>query len=120
MADAQRPAHLGQLCSGYRVGCRDRVPRPFTAGLPAPPADPSLWGLLAWVCWEFFNSSPTITYNPTQNTQSLNLDGDPEVKGKIGAVDADGDALTYTVIWPPAQLAGRCWSTRTATSPTGR
>ena len=74
---------------------------PFTAGLPAPPADPSLWGLLAWVRREFFNSSPTITYNPTQNTQSLNLDGDPEVKGKIGAVDADGDALTYTVIGRP-------------------
>lgn len=74
---------------------------PFTAGLPAPPDDPSLWGLLAWVRREFFNSSPTITYNPTQNTQSLNLDGDPVIKGNIGAVDADGDPLTYTVIGRP-------------------
>ena len=46
---------------------------PFAAGLPALPADPStLWALLAWVRREFFNSSPTINYNPLQNTQSLN------------------------------------------------
>ncbi len=50
---------------------------------------------------ELFNESPTITYNPTQNTQSLNLDGDPVITGNIGAVDPDGDALTYTVIGRP-------------------
>ena len=60
-----------------------------------------MWGLLAWVRREFFNDSPTITYNPTQNTQSLNLDGDRVITGNIGAVDADGDALTYTVIGRP-------------------
>ena len=60
---------------------------PFAAGLPAPPADPSLWALLAWVRREFSNGSPTITYNPAQNTQSLNLDGDVVIKGNIGAAD---------------------------------
>jgi beta-galactosidase len=74
---------------------------PFGAGLPALPSDPSLWTLLAWVRRELFNESPTITYNPTQNTQSLNADGDPVVKGNIGASDADGDPLTYTVIGRP-------------------
>ena len=28
VADGIRPAHLGQLCSGHRVGCRHRVPEP--------------------------------------------------------------------------------------------
>ncbi len=74
---------------------------PFAAGLPAPPADPSLWALLAWVRREFSNGSPTITYNPAQNTQSLNLDGDVVIKGNIGAADPDGDPLTYTVIGRP-------------------
>jgi beta-galactosidase len=74
---------------------------PFGAGLPALPSDPSLWTLLAWVRRELFNESPTITYNPTQNTQSLNADGDPVIKGNIGASDADADPLTYTVIGRP-------------------
>ncbi|MFL6083585.1 MAG: family 1 glycosylhydrolase [Mycobacterium sp.] len=74
---------------------------PFGAGLPALPSDPSLWTLLAWVRRELFNESPTITYNPTQNSQSLNADGDAVVKGNIGASDADGDPLTYTVIGRP-------------------
>ena len=74
---------------------------PFAAGAPALPADPSPWALLAWVRREFFNESPTITYKPVQNTQSLNVDGDVVVRGNIGAVDPDGDPLTYTVIGRP-------------------
>ena len=74
---------------------------PFAAGAPPLPADPSPWALLAWVRREFFNESPTITYNPLQNTQSLNVDGDVVVRGDIGAVDPDGDPLTYTVIGRP-------------------
>ncbi len=74
---------------------------PFAAGAPALPADPSPWALLAWVRREFFNESPTITYNPVQNTQSLNVDGDVLITGNIGAVDPDDDPLTYTVIGRP-------------------
>jgi beta-galactosidase len=74
---------------------------PFAGGPPAPPADPTPWALLAWARREFFNSSPTITYNPVQNTQSLNADGDVVITGNIGAVDPDGDALTYSVIGRP-------------------
>lgn len=74
---------------------------PFAAGLPGLPSDPpTLWTLLAWVRRELFNGSPTITYNPVQNTQSL-VDGDVHITGNIGAADPDGDQLTYTVIGRP-------------------
>ncbi len=74
---------------------------PFAAGAPGLPAEPpTLWTLLAWVRREFFNSSPTITYNPLQNTQSQ-VDGDVLIHGNVGAADADGDPLTYTVIGTP-------------------
>ena len=74
---------------------------PFAAGAPALPADPpTLWTLLAWVRREFFNSSPTITYNPVQNSQTV-VDGDVRITGNIGAADADDDQLTYTVIGRP-------------------
>jgi beta-galactosidase len=67
---------------------------PFAAGLPAPPADPTPWALLAWVRREFFNESPTIT--PVINPQTNGL-----ITGNVGAVDPDGDPLTYTVIGRP-------------------
>ena len=74
---------------------------PFAAGAPALPADPpTLWTLLAWVRREFFNSSPTITYNPVQNSQTV-VDGDVRITGNIGAADADDDQLTYTVVGRP-------------------
>ncbi len=74
---------------------------PFSAGAPAPPADFLPLTVLAWIRREFFNESPTINYNPVQNTQSRNVDGDVMVKGNVGAVDPDGDPLTYTVIGRP-------------------
>ncbi len=67
---------------------------PFAAGLPALPTDPSPWALLAWVRRELFNESPTIT--PVINQQLNGL-----ITGNIGAVDPDGDPLTYTVIGRP-------------------
>jgi beta-glucosidase/6-phospho-beta-glucosidase/beta-galactosidase len=74
---------------------------PFAAGLPALPAEPpTLWTLLAWVRREFFNSSPTIDYDPLQNSQTLE-DGDVFITGNVGAADPDGDELTYTVIGRP-------------------
>jgi beta-galactosidase len=68
---------------------------PFAAGLPAAPADPpTVWTLLAWVRRELFNASPRIT--PVINPQTNGL-----ITGNIGAVDPDGDPLTYTVIGTP-------------------
>jgi beta-galactosidase len=67
---------------------------PFAAGLPAPPADPTPWALLAWVRREFFNESPSIT--PVIKPQENGL-----ITGNVGAVDPDGDPLTYTVIGRP-------------------
>jgi beta-galactosidase len=68
---------------------------PFAAGLPAAPADPpTVWTLLAWVRRELFNGSPRIT--PVINPQTNGL-----ITGNIGAVDPDGDPLTYTVIGTP-------------------
>jgi len=75
---------------------------PFAAGLPAPPSGPpTVWTLLAWVRREFFNSSPTIAYDPAANSQTVDDNGDPVIIGNIGASDADGDPLTYTLIGRP-------------------
>jgi beta-galactosidase len=75
---------------------------PFAAGLPAPPSGPpTLWTVLAWVRREFFNSTPTIAYDPALNSQTVDENGDPVIIGSIGASDVDGDKLTYTVIGRP-------------------
>ena len=61
----------------------------------APVDSPGLWTLLAFVRREFqstfFNTHPTA--NPIITSQT-----DDVVTGNIGAVDPDGDRLTYTVI----------------------
>lgn len=75
---------------------------PFAAGLPAGPVEPpTAWTLLAWVRRELFNQSPTVPESPVLTGQSFNDDGDVVVTGNLGADDADGDALTYTVIGRP-------------------
>lgn len=67
---------------------------------PAPntpdPLTPLVWGLLAWVRRTVFNEAPTIAYDSTKNVQTGQT-----VTGNIGAVDPEGDTLTYTVT-PPA------------------
>jgi len=68
---------------------------PFAAGAPAGPAQPlTVWTLLAWVRRELFNGTPTT--HPVINSQSNGL-----VTGNLGAVDPDGDPLTYTVVGTP-------------------
>jgi beta-glucosidase/6-phospho-beta-glucosidase/beta-galactosidase len=74
---------------------------PFAFGAPQLPSDLAPWTLLAWVRRELFNETPTITYDPSQNEQSLNVDGDVVVTGNVGAADRDGDPKTYTVIGRP-------------------
>jgi beta-glucosidase/6-phospho-beta-glucosidase/beta-galactosidase len=80
--------------TGLVTGFVNALLSPFASGLPALPTDPSPWALLAWVRREFFNGSPTIT--PVMNPQANGL-----ITGNIGAVDPDGDPLTYTVIGRP-------------------
>lgn len=67
---------------------------------PAPntpdPLTPLVWGLLAWVRRTVFNEAPTIAYDSSKNVQTGQT-----VTGNIGAVDPEGDTLTYTVT-PPA------------------
>jgi beta-glucosidase/6-phospho-beta-glucosidase/beta-galactosidase len=53
-----------------------------------------VWTLLAWVRRELFNGTPTT--HPVINSQSNGL-----VTGNLGAVDPDGDPLTYTVVGTP-------------------
>jgi beta-galactosidase len=67
---------------------------PFASGAPALPTDPTPWALLAWVRREFLNESPTITVVINPQTNGL-------ITGNVGAVDPDGDPLTYTVIGRP-------------------
>jgi hypothetical protein len=70
---------------------------PLLAPTPAAPAEPPLvWAVLAWVRRNFFNESPTINYNPTQTVQTGQV-----ITGKIGATDAEGDQLTYTIKQQP-------------------
>ncbi len=78
----------------------DALFHPFAAGAPTPPADPSAWGLLAWVRRELFNETPTEVANPLPHNQSL-VDGEVRIIGNVGAEDLDGDDLTYTVIGRP-------------------
>ncbi|PRC42092.1 glycoside hydrolase, partial [Mycobacterium sp. ITM-2017-0098] len=78
----------------------DALLHPFAAGAPEPPADPSAWGLLAWVRRELFNNTPTEVANPLPHTQSL-VDGQVRITGNVGVEDLDGDDLTYTVIGRP-------------------
>ena len=68
--------------------------KPFLA--PAPntpqPVNPVVWAVLGWVRRNVFNQAPTIEYNPETTTQTGQT-----VTGNIGAVDPEGDRLTYTV-----------------------
>jgi beta-galactosidase len=70
-------------------------------GPTSPAGGNVLFGLLAYIRREiqrtFFNTGPTITYNPALTTQGL----DGVVTGNIGAVDADGNPLTYYVVQKP-------------------
>ena len=88
------PATVVTYVTGLVSGFVSALLSPFAAGIPALPTDPSPWALLAWVRREFFNESPTIT--PVLNPQTNGL-----ITGNIGAVDPDGDPLTYTVIGRP-------------------
>jgi beta-galactosidase len=88
------PVTVVTYVSGLVSGFVSALLSPFASGLPALPTDPSPWALLAWVRREFFNGSPTIT--PVMNPQTNGL-----ITGNIGAVDPDGDPLTYTVIGRP-------------------
>ena len=67
----------------------------------APVQSVGLWGLLAWVRREvqrtFFNQTPTTSYNPVENSQTV----DGVVTGDLNAVDPDGDPLNFTVAQGP-------------------
>jgi len=71
---------------------------PFLAPAPSTPEPftPVVWAVLGWVRRQLFNQSPTINYNPTTTVQTGQT-----VTGNLGATDAEGDALTYTVTQGP-------------------
>ncbi|WP_319456488.1 MULTISPECIES: Ig-like domain-containing protein [unclassified Mycobacterium] len=83
---------------GFLNGIVTNLLNPFLA--PAPntpePVTPAIWAVLAWVRRNFFNQAPTIAYNPTTTLQTGQT-----VTGNLGATDAEGDALTYTVTQGP-------------------
>lgn len=68
---------------------------------PAPAAplqaanDASLFG---WVRRTFFNRPPTIRYDATLNSQDMS---NGVITGNLGAVDPDGDQLTYSMVRGP-------------------
>lgn len=92
---AYDPATVVTYVGGLVSSVVKAVLDPFAAGAPAGPAQPpTVWTLLAWVRRELFNGTPTI--HPVLNPQSNGL-----VTGNLGAVDPDGDPLTYTVVGTP-------------------
>jgi len=69
---------------------------------PAAPEEPVAgWALLTWMRRGLFNETPQVTYNPAQNTQSLDERGDVIVTGRIKVDDPDADASTYSLIGRP-------------------
>lgn len=87
----------------------EAAPAPAVTGLVAltasPPPSPAAplkaptdWSLLGWIRRTFFNRPPTIDYDASLNTQDMN---NGVITGNIGAVDPDGDPLTYKLIAGP-------------------
>lgn len=71
---------------------------PFLAAPPNTPGPvtPIVWTVLGWVRRNLFNQAPVITYNPATTSQTGQT-----VSGSLGATDAEGDPLTYTVTRGP-------------------
>ncbi len=89
---------VGSGVFGFVNGIVTEILNPFLA--PAPdspePLTPMAWALLAWVRRNAFNQAPTISDDPTTTLQTGQT-----VTGNIGAVDAEGDELTYTITKQP-------------------
>lgn len=87
---------VGSGVFGFVNGIVTEILNPFLA--PAPdspePLTPMAWALLAWVRRNAFNQAPTV--DPTTTVQAGQT-----VTGNIGAVDSEGDELTYTVTQQP-------------------
>lgn len=83
---------------GVLNGIVTNLLNPFLAPSPNTPEPftPVAWAVLGWVRRNLFNQSPTINYSPTTTVQTGQT-----VTGNIGAADAEGDALTYTVTQAP-------------------
>ncbi|WP_231748653.1 Ig-like domain-containing protein [Mycobacterium sp. M26] len=67
-------------------------PPPTTPG----PIVPMVWAFMGWVRRDLFNQAPTMTYDSNTTVQTGQT-----LSGKLGATDAEGDALTYTVTQGP-------------------
>lgn len=65
---------------------------------PAPLKDAANWAVLGWVRRTFFNRPPEVHYDASLNSQDMT---DGVITGNVGAVDPDGDGLTYTLVGGP-------------------
>ncbi len=80
---------------------------PSVSTAPAAPLQPQAllgWLSLAWqeVRRSLFNRTPSTAYDPAGNSQTVDDGGlVTAVTGDLGAVDADGDPLRFTVIQAP-------------------
>ncbi|MCV7365124.1 PD40 domain-containing protein [Mycolicibacterium neworleansense] len=91
-------SEIGSGVFGFVNGIVTEILNPFLA--PAPdspePLTPMVWAVLAWVRRNAFNQAPTIASDPTTTVQAGQT-----VTGNIGAVDAEGDELTYIITQQP-------------------
>lgn len=71
---------------------------PGLVGAPGAPASPPmLWAVLSWVRRELFNTTPTLAPGPAVSDRTTGL-----ITGSLGARDADGDPLSFSVRQDPA------------------
>ncbi|WP_163889704.1 Ig-like domain-containing protein [Mycolicibacterium hippocampi] len=69
---------------------------PSPASLPHAPLQTAAdWTLLGWMRRTFFNRPPTVEYDISLNAQDMS---NGVIIGNIGAVDPDGDQLSYKLI----------------------
>lgn len=98
VAPAARVAAAGAGLVGFLNAVVTNLLDPFLAPTPNTPEPftPMAWAVLAWVRRTLFNQSPTIAYDPTTTVQSGQT-----VTGTVGAIDPEGDGLTYKLTRGP-------------------
>ncbi len=94
-AELVTPAPVGLISRVISIVLAPFSPASATPAAAQAAQAPVVWGLFAWVRRTFFNSTPTVSYDPTQTTQVDNA-----ITGHLTGLDADNDALTYTATQP--------------------
>ncbi|MGD9621466.1 MAG: PQQ-dependent sugar dehydrogenase [Mycolicibacterium sp.] len=80
---------------GRETDSAEPAPTLAAAAIAEPVAAAEPLGLLGWIERTFFNKTPTLTYNPLENSV---VDG--VIVGNLKPTDPDSEVLTYTTTQP--------------------